>query len=313
MRETFTSLQSGAADATQTETTDTVVNTFLKKELNFAYRYMLAELDLYKTQTSGSQTTTSGTQYYNYPAGLVSLESVTVTIGSVVYNLIPIDSQASWNNLNSLTFQGTAIPKYFFPRTLDFGIWPIPQASTYTITYVYNPRFPDFANEDYTTGTVSLTNGSATVTGSGTTFTAAMVGRWFKANTDGTWYKITGFTSTTVLTINRTFEGTTAASLAYTIGESPQLPEEGHELLVFRAAQMYFIKKQSDPVKSTFWSNMFFTGDPTNTTRDLSVDAGFLGLKKRYAARSSVGLIDRGVNKSPDHIGDKIWATTLSS
>jgi len=38
------------------------------------------------------------------------------------------------------------------------------------------------SNADYTTGTITLTDEDATVTGAGTTFTAGMVGRYLKYN-----------------------------------------------------------------------------------------------------------------------------------
>lgn len=53
---------------------------------------------------------------------------------------------------------------------------------------------------DYTTGTVEI-DASGNVTGSGTTFTAAMVGKGFKANGHSAWYRVKTFTSTTAIVI----------------------------------------------------------------------------------------------------------------
>jgi hypothetical protein len=66
----------------------------------------------------------------------------------------------------------------------------------------------------YSAGTVALTAGSATVTGTGTTFTSAMVGGILTvgANT----YNVTGFTNATTLTISPVAAATVAGS-AYTI------------------------------------------------------------------------------------------------
>lgn len=68
----------------------------------------------------------------------------------------------------------------------------------------------------YTTGTVSVTNGSATVTGSGTTFTAAMVGRKFRVS-GSAYYTIKTFTSTTSITLDQAYTGTTASGSTYEI------------------------------------------------------------------------------------------------
>lgn len=68
----------------------------------------------------------------------------------------------------------------------------------------------------YTTGTASVTQNSASVTGSGTTWTSAMVGRQFLI--DGApFYTIASVESATALTLDRVYGGVTAAGQAYTI------------------------------------------------------------------------------------------------
>jgi hypothetical protein len=68
----------------------------------------------------------------------------------------------------------------------------------------------------YTTGTAAFTQGSATVTGTGTTWTAAHVGANIKNNASGVWYRITGRTSNTSITISPAAVATATTS-AYTI------------------------------------------------------------------------------------------------
>lgn len=66
-------------------------------------------------------------------------------------------------------------------------------------------------------GTVAVTNGSATVTGTGTAFTTALnVGDMVKVDVDGTWYKVLSIGSNTSLTLETTFAGTTDSGLAAT-------------------------------------------------------------------------------------------------
>ncbi len=69
----------------------------------------------------------------------------------------------------------------------------------------------------YTTGTVTATNGSATITGSGTTFTSAMVGRKIKVGSDNAYYRIKTFTSATSIDLEANYQGTTASAQTYTI------------------------------------------------------------------------------------------------
>ncbi len=69
----------------------------------------------------------------------------------------------------------------------------------------------------YTTGTVTATNGSKTITGSGTTFTAAMVGRKIRMESENAYYRISAFVSVTEVTLEVPYQGTTAASKTFSI------------------------------------------------------------------------------------------------
>lgn len=54
---------------------------------------------------------------------------------------------------------------------------------------------------NYTTGTVTITNTTGAVVGSGTTFTSGMVGKPFQATGHTKWYRVATFTDTTHITI----------------------------------------------------------------------------------------------------------------
>jgi hypothetical protein len=63
----------------------------------------------------------------------------------------------------------------------------------------------------YTTGTVTVDVTTGAVTGSGTTFTAGMVGKPFKALGHTTWYRVKTFTSTTAIVIENDSDDETSA------------------------------------------------------------------------------------------------------
>ena len=69
----------------------------------------------------------------------------------------------------------------------------------------------------YTTGTVTATEGSTTVSGTDTTFTESMVGRKFALSLDDPYYVIDAFVSATEVTLDRAYVETTATDSAYTI------------------------------------------------------------------------------------------------
>lgn len=72
------------------------------------------------------------------------------------------------------------------------------------------------ATTNYITGTVTVTNGSTAVTGSGTTFTAGMVGKAFRVAGDTKFYTVASYVSATSITIN-TYTGTTGSGKSYVI------------------------------------------------------------------------------------------------
>src|SRR3990167_2647421 len=69
----------------------------------------------------------------------------------------------------------------------------------------------------YETGTVAMTNGSKTITGTGTTWTAAMVNRKIRFNNENAYYRIAAFVSTTELTLEVIYQGTTDTDATYSI------------------------------------------------------------------------------------------------
>jgi hypothetical protein len=73
-----------------------------------------------------------------------------------------------------------------------------------------------WVNAPYTTGTVTATNGSAIIAGSGTTFTAAMVGRYLSVG-DTVPQRIITFTGPTSITIDTAWSGATVSNQNYAI------------------------------------------------------------------------------------------------
>lgn len=80
-------------------------------------------------------------------------------------------------------------------------------------------KYRGSTNANYTTGTIAVTNNSATVTGSGTswaTLTNAETGEYIQLP-DGKWYRITAIASNTSLTIEVSYKGGTVSGQTYTI------------------------------------------------------------------------------------------------
>lgn len=288
MRLTFTNLytqcQSNTGDTSATSLT------YFKQQINTRYQLVLAQLADYQDVKTSTGTTVTAQQFYHNPPGYVNIESVTITIGSVNYVLKSVDSALDWDILNAVQFTGSAIPMYFFQKRDSFGIWPTPQgAYTITLNYIYRDR--PLSKDDYTTGTISQTNNSQTITGSGTTWTGSMAGRWFTTATYGYYYRISSAAATSLI-LEEAVQDLTDSALTYTIGETPELPEEAHELLSIGATADFYAGVRKDVGSATWWNNVFWTGDGNNNDRTgKNARGGLIGLQKRYASRSNSKII----------------------
>jgi hypothetical protein len=121
-------------------------------------------------------------------------------------------------------------PYLFFPKGKNvISLFPTPSVSvTEGIRIYYEPKQSRMTSADYKTGTVAVVNGSTTLTHSGTGFTPSMVGSYFYVTdgTDGYEYMISGYTSTSVLTIDNVYEGITNPTATFVIGQVPDVPDE---------------------------------------------------------------------------------------
>jgi hypothetical protein len=302
-RQTFTQLQNTTKDyisASSGSLASSTIANFIKEHINKTYHNIQAEL------RGASQ------QYYQYPADVYPpIESATWTVAGVDYSLQVVNSQQQWNQINEIDFSGTTVPQFIFPRRDDFGLYPIPSTASETITLVSSLLDRDMTIEDYTTGTVTLANDDATVTGAGTTFTAAMVGRWFQGTNDQYWYRISSFTSTTALELERNFEGTSGATLSYTIGETPELPPEVHELIPHGAAAQFFTARK-DFAASQAHLNYVKYGTYAPSADDMRIPrGGLLGALRRYAKRDNSAIVYH--KKEAVNRFDERFTATLSS
>lgn len=101
----------------------------------------------------------------------------------------------------------------------------------------------------YQTGTATVTQGSANVTGSGTTWTTAMIGRQFRNGLYTPIYTITNVTSTTTLVLDQAYAPATSSGVSYMIYQAYySTPTDFREFLSLK-----------DPSNSNYRLNMNLT------------------------------------------------------
>lgn len=215
--------------------------------------------------------TVASTQAYPLPYNIKTLLNAYIEVGNIRYQLTEAPNRKFWDSLNFVTYTSD-IPQYYYIYNKEFNVFPVPAGSGNAITYNYKIRLRDLNDADYTDGTVTFTNGDATVTGSGTTFTADMVGRWIQDSV-GDWYEIGTFTSTTALELVNEYEGTTEAGTTTLIGDVSLLPEDYQDLPIYRACSIYFTTRVPDPERAGLFATLY--------------DEGFAKLDAEFGSKSA--------------------------
>jgi len=251
---------------------DTLINQSIRK-ITSSYEWPFLE----KTATLK---TTADQNYINLPQDVDKLYTFYVNIDDQLYQAIELTSKDDFDSLGITNKCSYPLYYYIFDRKIY--LWPIPSTSDYDVVITYKQRVTDLDTADYVTGTISITTATTAVVGAGTTFTADMVGRYIKT-TDRIWYKISAFTDTTHITIDRNYGGQTITSATYTIGQVSLLPEDFQILPVYEAVMNYWAM-QGEISRMQTYKALF--------------DDGYKNLKIEYGSKSTKVRVDTLTDKT---------------
>lgn len=262
--------------------------------INEGIRAMLGSIPWPFLEKTGTETTVAAQQAYKLPGDLYRLIDVFIQVGTMKYNPTQVTSFDDWNRLNNPAGIQNDTATYFFVIQNNLYFWPTPASSSNTITYSYLVQNRDLSLADYTTGTiVTATNGSRTITGSGTSWAAGMAGMWIKITPttaanggDGLWYQVDTVDSATQITLVREYAGTSisAGSAAYTLGDCSPIPEKYQRGPVYFAAAEYF-RKNNDMGRAEYFQRMY--------------DDTLRGLTEDEATKTTSNVVDDGTIFSP--------------
>lgn len=254
--------------------------TQLKQDLNVGNRRFNAALNNYFNRRSKSASLVADQQYYQLPPDCLRVMGVDfLSSDSRRIPLEQIRSEHHWRTINSNEQTGNYLAYWFQKGADELGVFPAPsEATSNGLIIYYEPRGFNLSQDDYTTGTVTVTSGSTTITGSGTTFTSSMVGREFKVTdgSDGYEYKISGQSSATVVTLEEPYIGISGAGKTYNIGEAPLFPSEYHDSLIDYALVRFF-ELNNNPDRAKYHKDSY---------RDAVTEA-----KEKYASSSQSAVI----------------------
>lgn len=155
-------------------------------------------------------------------------QQMPATSGQIIYGAINLtNGSATVTAQNSAFTTQLAVGSYLTfgsdPTKTQYKVSAIASDTSLTLSAAYGGSTVSGTTARLYTvlaGTVGATNGSAAVTGSGTSFTTALsVGQWliFSNDPTNTPYQILSITSSTALTLATNYAGTTATGLTATV------------------------------------------------------------------------------------------------
>lgn len=264
---------------TLTKDSSTANTTFGKTQINETQKGICSMADfIFLDDEMYSSSVASQGAYrlpHNYLQG--SISTVYILRDSIKYPVKEIHSTEEFEKI-ACDSSTSDLPEIYCIYNDYINFWPLFSDTSSTIYARYRQVAKEMSADDYTTGTITATQNSNAIVGSGTTFTSAMVGRKIKLP-DGLWYPILSYTDATNIALSKTYEGTTTTGATYTIGDCPIIPDGFQDILIYKPLEHYFMMTGEEK-RSVFYKNLY--------------DAGISDLKRRFLSRSANQVFVKG-------------------
>lgn len=252
-------------------TSDTAKMALIDKNINDSIRTMcnLHGGKLRFLEATKNMYTVADQDVYQIPNGFRKLidmyvySEATPSASSVIYTPEMIFDPTRYKKVLQAKFGSQDVPYFTYVENRRFFVQPVPSTTGNLMVLRGRLQTRDLTIADYTTGSVvSIANGGTALVGTGTTWTADMVGRYIQITEttaanggDGFWYEIGGFTDATHLTLTKPYEGTSivAGTAAYTIGQCSAIPEAYDIGIVYRATALWWDNNGDLPRGKSYW------------------------------------------------------------
>lgn len=267
---TYTTLRNETANLCNLSTSDTTAMAIVDTNVNDSIKTIcnLQGGKLRFLEATEDMVTVASQEGYQIPNKFRKLIDLYIYSGSgsstdTIYSPEMVFDPTKWKLIKQYRLGEQDVPYFVYVENQKYYIQPVPATADRKITLRGRLNVRDLSIADYTTGTiVSIAKGGTAVVGSGTTWTADMVGRYIKINQttaagggDGFWYEIGSYTSATSIGLLKPYGGTTIAggSATYTIGQVPVIPEAYQPAINYRSAALYW-QNQNDLTRAkTYW------------------------------------------------------------
>jgi hypothetical protein len=226
------------------------------RRINQAHRFICGMKDWHWLEEEFTILSVASQQSYYLPLAMRKLKSVSVVANNIRYVPKEIIDPDSWRRLNVFSTSNISDGvQFFYQETNRIYFWPTFSTGGNTISILgLKEPVRDMTILDYSTGTIAVTNNSATITGTGTNWTAGvnptvLPGSYIIIN--GQEYEISAVNSTTSLTLLQPYQGVTASGLTYKIGDGTLVPDAFDDAIWLRADMDFYRNRESTKQKQS--------------------------------------------------------------
>lgn len=255
---TWTEMEAKAVRLARDTTSGTLAQ--LQQDMNTGYHMFNAKLSRYWSRKQQFTDVVQGQSIYQTPVDSIRIIGMTVKTSTGTNTYSPptkeIRSEYEWRLIKTVpNYASNWITYYYVLGNDEVEIWPVPASNIPNgIRYYYQVQDHDLSVEDIVSSalnpvqTCTLTNGSVTMTSTGSTFTPQLAGLSFQATgiTDLTWYEIVDVPNSSTLTLKSAYVGLSASGLSFRIGQLNILPQEYQDVPIHYALGMFFSGKGNE-------------------------------------------------------------------
>jgi hypothetical protein len=252
--QTLTDLLTECLEETKDSSDDNKVRAI--RRMNRFQKLLCAGASYPWLETTYSKASEASVYSYDLPADCRKVKSITVTKDTYTYHLTEVISDVEFESRYIQRELVTSnLPTEYNISGGKFRIGATPSDTTLTFTVTYLKQVKDLALEDYNTGSVTVTNGSKSVTGSGTTWNSTNCKAGSYIIIDGIPYVIQSRSSSTALVLVNKYQGTSASGVTYKIGDASVIPEEFSDILWLQYCETYY-RKMQDEEQADYYKNL---------------------------------------------------------
>ena len=268
MIQTFQQIWSEVQSGTQSTSTSELI--LIKRDANIATQRFKSVMTRPWSRIAKKSNTVANQSDYQLPRSVLRVSGVDYLYGDAYYPLREIASELNWNSLTAVPGGSIGVPRFFFPKGKDvISIYPTPStAVTEGLKVYYEPKQPRMISDDFSTGTVTVTQGSTTITHSAAGFTEDMVGRYFYTTdgSDGNDYQIVDYTDASNLVLENYYEGTSGGTKNFVIGSAPDVPDEYIPSITDYCMARFFLRRGNRQAGADFMSMFLASLDECKET-----------------------------------------------